>query len=244
LRALTSTKACAHLYRALKNSIIVTDNSYNTDKIKVAVVTGRHPYDVPSFQAVFRSMPEIDFYPQHMEDFVFDEARKQYGVVVFYNSHTATPGNGQNWGDREMYASIKELGETEQGIFILHHAIVAWPKWQLWSNIVGIQDRSGVDGYTDQTIHIEVSNKEHHITRGLTPFGIVDETYAMNDAGEGSDVLLTTDHPKSMKTIAWTRQYKNARVFCYQSGHDNQAYTNPNFRKVVARGIHWLAGRT
>jgi type 1 glutamine amidotransferase len=47
-----------------------------------------------------------------------------------------------------------------------------------------------------------------------------------------------------MKTIAWTRQYKNARVFCYQSGHDNQAYANPNFRKVVARGIHWLAGRT
>jgi type 1 glutamine amidotransferase len=66
----------------------------------------------------------------------------------------------------------------------------------------------------------------------------------MNDAGEGSDVLLTTVHPESMKTIAWTRQYKNARVFCYQSGHDNQAYANPNFRKVVARGIHWLAGRT
>jgi len=30
-------------------------------KIKTAVVTGRHPYDVPNFYAVFKNIPEIDF---------------------------------------------------------------------------------------------------------------------------------------------------------------------------------------
>ncbi len=48
---------------------------------------------------------------------------------------------------------------------------------------------------------------------------------------------------ESMKVLAWARQYKNARVFCCQSGHDNQVFADPNFRTVIARGIQWLAGR-
>jgi len=71
----------------------------------------------------------------------------------------------------------------------------------------------------------------------------MDETYAMDSAGEDSAVLLTTDHPQSVKTIAWVRTYKNARVFCFQAGHDDQAFSDPNFRTVVGRGIRWVARR-
>ena len=72
---------------------------------------------------------------------------------------------------------------------------------------------------------------------------MVDETYLMNDATEGSQILLTTDHPKSMRTIAWTRQFKNARVYCLESGHDRETYVDPNYRAVLSRGILWSAGR-
>jgi len=44
-----------------------------------------------------------------------------------------------------------------------------------------------------------------------SPWEMIDETYTMADAGEGSEILLTTDHAKSMKTLGWMRQYKNAR---------------------------------
>lgn len=56
-------------------------------EIKVAMVTGHHEYDVVDFQQLLRSIPGIDFYPQHMEDFVLDsdQARKQYDVIAFYN---------------------------------------------------------------------------------------------------------------------------------------------------------------
>jgi len=37
---------------------------------------------------------------------------------------------------------------------------------------------------------------------------MIDETYTMNDAGEDSDILVTYDQEKSMKTIAWTRQVR------------------------------------
>ena len=72
---------------------------------------------------------------------------------------------------------------------------------------------------------------------------MVDETYTMADAGPGSEILLTIDHPKSMKTIAWTRQFKRSRVFCFQSGHDDRTWANASFREVLRRGIHWCAAR-
>ena len=35
-------------------------------KIKTAVITGEHAYDVVGFQSMLRSLPEIDAYPQNM----------------------------------------------------------------------------------------------------------------------------------------------------------------------------------
>jgi type 1 glutamine amidotransferase len=46
-----------------------------------------------------------------------------------------------------------------------------------------------------------------------------------------------------MSAIAWTRDFKGSRVFCLQSGHDNETYVDPNFRTVLTRGIQWCARR-
>ena len=215
-----------------------------TPPLRVAVVTGHHPLDFPNFQAAFRSLAGVDAYIQHMEDFVSDagNARKGYGTVVFYNMHQHTPGNETNWYDKKTKPALDELGTTPQGIFILHHALLAFPKWPMWSKIVGIQDRSF--GYHHgQKVRTEIFRRDHPITRGLEPWEMEDETYDMADAGQGSEILLTYNHPKSMRTIAWTRTFKKARVFCYAAGHDKTAYEDPNFREVVRRGILWTAGR-
>jgi len=213
----------------------MTHSFQGRTKIKTAVITGHHPYEVTDFHLLFRSVPEIDFYPQNMEDFVTDtgKGRKQYDVLVFYNMHMETPVN-------KTKEVLEQLGETEQGILMLHHAILAFPKWQLWSDICGIQDRS-FDFYPEQSIRIEIAN-HHPITESLTSWKMIDETYTMKNAGESNEIILITDHPKSIKTIAWTRHYRKARIFCYQSGHDSQTYSNPQFRTVLARGIQWLAG--
>ena len=223
----------------------MASSSIGAERIRTAVITGQHPYDVVAFQTLFRGIPEIDPYPQNMEDFVTDEGNSpgQYEVLVFFNFHMPTPGSsGDELGDR-MKVALDSLGETRQGILVLHHAIVAFPHWQKWSDICGIQERADTAGAGGQSLRIQVTDPGHPITRCLTPWEMTDETYIMEDAGEGSEVLLTTDHPRSMRTIAWTRQYRNARVFCYQSGHDDQAYSDPTFRTVVTRGIQWLAGR-
>lgn len=217
-----------------------------TRKIRTAVITGEHEYDVTGFQSLFRSFPEIDAYPQNMGDFVLDPVggRKGYEVLLFYNMHTRTPDEGDGAFEAAMKETLEGLSDGQNGIFLLHHALVAFPDWPLWGELSGMPKRSNVQGFTDRTVHVDVADAWHPITAGLEPWDIVDETYITEDADATSDILLTTDHPQSMKTIAWTRTLGKTRVFCYQSGHDAQAYVNPSFRAVVGRGIQWLGGRT
>ena len=220
-------------------------NSFpDDDRIRVAVVTGHHFYDVPGFHRLSQSLPEVDAYIQPMEDWSFDAAkvRDLYDVVLFYNMHTKTPTEQDPSPFQKMKEALESLGGSEQGILVLHHAVLAFMKWPLWSELVGIQDRS-FGFFPGQTLRVEIANPDHPITEGLESWEILDETYTMDAAGEGSEILLTTDHPKSARTIAWTRQYKKSRVFCLQLGHDNLAWVSPGFRTALARGIQWCAAR-
>jgi len=177
-----------------------------------------------------------------MEDFCADAggARELYEAVVFYHFHQATPTGEGPWYEAPMKAALERIGETPQGIVVLHHALLALPQWQFWAKLVGIEDRS-FSYHVGQTLNVEVANADHPITRGLQAWTQVDETYLMADPGPDSEVLLTTDHPKSMRCLAWAREFGEARVFCLQLGHDRAAYDHPSFREVLGRGVQWVA---
>lgn len=209
----------------------------NDEKIKVAVITGGHFFDVPGFHAVFRDMPGVDSYIQLEANWAADIGNVQdtYDVFLFYNMPRGLP-------EERTRPVLEKLGESGQGIFLLHHAILAYDQWPFWSDLVGIADRSfGYDH--EQEFTVDIADPAHPITHGIEPWQMVDETYSMASAGQDSQHLLTTDHTTSMHVLGWTRQFRNSRVFCFQSGHDNLTYVDPNFRKTVLRGIQWCAGR-
>lgn len=209
----------------------------NSD-LRVAVVTGAHPFDVPGLHRLFRAIPGVDAYPQDLENFAADwgAVRNAYDVVLFYNMHMDDAAHPP------AAAVIAHLGQPGQGIVVLHHAILAWPASPEWSDLCGIADRSF--GYhMNQDLTIQVADRQHPITAGLDDWPAHDETYTMAGAGDGSSILLTAEHPLSMKTIAWTRSYRSSRVFCFQCGHDNAAWRSGSFAEVLSRGIQWAAGR-
>lgn len=213
--------------------------------IRIAIVTGGHSFDVPNFHRLFRALPGIDAYIQHLDDWTSSPqaVREAYDVVLFYTMKMDLPRDENvPWYAGQPLTAFSQLGETSQGIVVLHHAILDYPIWPLWSEIVGITERSF--GYhIGETVTTNILDSEHPITRGITGWTMIDETYTMADAGEGSQVLLTYDQPKSMNTIAWTRQYRNSPVFCYQAGHDNETWQNNSFQAVLTHGMRWAAGR-
>mgnify|MGYP001206898301 FL=1 len=209
-------------------------------KIHVAVVTGHHNFDVPGFQKLLDSMPQATFYLQDLHNFVSDEGKfnETYKAVIFYNFHQESPVTSQAQ-DARLVQAIDKLAQNGQGLLILHHALLAFPDWTVWNQIVGISNRK-FRYATNQTVETEVVAKNHPITDGLQRWEMIDEIYGMIDARDDSQFILSTRHPDSMKYLAWTREYKNSRVFCYQSGHDNLAFSNPSFRQVISQAINWL----
>ncbi|MCX7805500.1 MAG: ThuA domain-containing protein [Planctomycetota bacterium] len=225
--------------------------------IRTAVVTGKHPYDVPAFQRMWRELPGVDAYPQHLEEFASSPAatRAGYEVLVFFNFHQAIPtgeevGGGSTKASRleaRLDARIKDamaaLGQTVQGILVLHHALLAWPGWERWSAVCGMADRSFGQVNCDR-VRTLVLDADHPVTRGLSGWEMDDEIYEMGPPDQGCRILLGTDHPRSMRALAWVHDLGRSRVFVYQSGHDAKAFSNDSFRRVLASAIAWLAGRT
>lgn len=216
------------------------------DDCSVAVVTGGHSFDVPRFYDVFRSNPDITFYPQELREFVADagEVREQYDVVAFYILYRGSDFDADGKRVEQTKKAIREVGETGTGIVVLHHAILSFPEWDLWTDLCGLPDRgmSEFEPHFEQSVAVDIADTDHHITTGLSPWEMTDETYEMADPSEDNRVLLTTDHPDSMSVVGWTRRFHDSRVFCFQSGHDDRAYSNPQFRTVLDRGVEWTAG--
>ena len=215
----------------------------NRPLVKVAVITGGHAYDVPTFQQFLRKMARIDCYLQNLEDFVNGRDKcSWYDALVFYNFHQPTPTGQEKGWERGIMDTLKLLGHSNQGIVVLHHALLAFPNWPFWSELVGIANRT-FDYYHDQQVPTQIADEDHPITLGLQAWEMTDEIYQMDSAGPDSHILLTTQHPRSMRTLAWTKQFGQARVFCYEGGHDELTFTNATFQTVVEHGILWSAGR-
>jgi len=210
---------------------------------QVAVVTGAHSFQVPPFYEVFRSLSNVDFYPQSLDEFTADaELALSYDVVLFYNMHILQPSDELPWYQSGIFSTLERLGENGQGICILHHALAAFPNWPLWDEIVGMGNRGEIATHYDQQIPLKVVDTQHPITAGISDWALLDETYEMASPREedGNHLLLTTSHQPSMSGIAWTRTFRNSRVFCYQSGHDSDAFGDENFRRILSNAIQWL----
>ena len=206
--------------------------------IKTAVVTGEHPYDVINFHKLFRSFDDADCYIQHLDDFSSsdEETRDGYDVVLFFFMPAGKPSD-------EGGIAIRRIIEQKQPIFALHHSILAYLDWPEWGEILGYRKERSFTFDHDQTLKINIHNNDHPITKGMESWDLLDESYGMTDPQESDDILITTNHPKSMRAIAWTLTYQGSRIFCYQSGHDAAAWADSGFKTIVHRGIRWCAGR-
>jgi type 1 glutamine amidotransferase len=211
----------------------------------VAVVTGGHAFDVPNFYRLFRQLPGVDAYPQHIEHFASspEKVRDSYDAIVFYGMDQGIPEEEGRRAGGNPKAAIERLVDQGQGIVVLHHALLAWEKWDLWNQLIGFDNRN-FKYKEGLQLKIAVGDESHAITQGMSEFTIVDEGYVLHGKHDGQGVvLLTTDHDDAMDEVAWARQHGEGRVFCLALGHDNEAWSNTAFREILGRGIAWSAGK-
>ena len=220
----------------------------HVNPLKIAVITGGHPFDLPAFHKLFREMEGVDAYVQHLDDFGSspEGIRDGYDAVVFYTMEILVSSYEDSWFPRDPRPAIERLFDRGQGVVALHHSFFALPDWPFWDGVIGLKNRTtnredGFDFNFDIEQRVEVADPGHPILAGINTFDTIDEGYHMPEEEPDGHLLLTVDNPATMKATAWTRQVGKSRVFCFQLGHDAVGWDNKNFRRILRQGIHWTA---
>jgi type 1 glutamine amidotransferase len=109
----------------------------------------------------------------------------------------------------------------------------------------------GAQSTTDVTV--AAANASHPILRGVVPFRARSWLYHVAPLNGNATVLLEGTTVNSNKTdraaeypptqpVAWTRQYKQSRVFFTTLGHPEDFSAAP-MRRLVLNGILWALGK-
>ena len=84
---------------------------------------------------------------------------------------------------------------------------------------------------------------KHPVVAGIPEFHITDEGYMDQWMSPDIKPLLSVDHPKSDRHVAWISPYAKAPVVVVQLGHDGLAYRNPLFRLLLRNAIAWTSAK-
>ncbi len=221
-------------------------NKGSPNALRVAVVTGGHAFDVPDFYRLFRELPGIDAYPQHIEHFgsSSEKVRDAYDVVLFFGMERGGPPEEGPHFAGDPKAALERVVEQGQGVVVLHHALLAWEEWDFWDQVTGYSERN-FRYKPELKLTIEVADDKHAVTQGFDGFETVDEGYVLHGKHDGQGtILLTTQHDDAMEEVAWAREHGNSRVFCLSLGDNKTAWGNAGFREILRRGIVWTADQS
>jgi len=230
--------------------VLLNDGAFaqkKKDPVRVLLITGGHSFDREPFDTFIHSLPgcivtEVK-HPDALAMFR-PENRALYDVVLFY----------------DMPASISEQEKNDfmdclrvgKGMVVWHHAYCSYQDWPEYQNIIGgryhekpwTDDRGVAHPASvyqhDVQFRVKVVDKKHPVTKGVKDFDILDETYGRGIVNPGVHVLLATYEPTSTPSVAWTNRYGKSNIVTILLGHDDHAWTNPDFVKLLTQAIMWV----
>jgi uncharacterized protein len=207
-------------------------------QLKVLLFTGGHDFHEESFYNMVFSIPgvKIDTLSQPVANqSLLSDSIFSYDVIVFYDMWKTI-------SEREKEAFLR-LTDRGTGLVFLHHSLVSYQDWDLFTRIRGGKYHEGYSTYKhDIVLDVKIVDPHHPVTSGLNDFVIHDEGYGNIEILPDVIPLLSADHPDCSEIIGWTNKYDNSKIVYLLLGHDNNAYADENFRALVRNAIAWTAG--
>ena len=211
-----------------------------SDALRVLVVTGGHDYPT-SFYTVFDRPDWTWDHAASNESALAGDVVSKYDVLVFYDMSKDLSPEGRG--------HLRAFAEAGKGIVVLHHAIVSYPGWAWWEELVGGRYLEQDDGAWKRSTYrhdVELLVRPagaHPIVDPIGPMQLVDETYRGMRISPKVVPLYTIDHPDGDRLVAWVSPYAPARVVYVQLGHGEPAHRSAAYRDLVRNAILWCAGR-
>jgi type 1 glutamine amidotransferase len=212
----------------------------NKSKVRVLFVVAGHGGDskAPILEKLFADLGIFDV--TVLKEKELPELAKlkagDYDVLLFY-------GGPQTKEDQDR--AIETFVEEGGGLVALHHASATGSA--AWSQLIGGRF-IGHPAISD--IEVILLDTNHPITKGVeSTFKMFDEAYKHKMAKVKVTPLAKLKerpgdkNPDPNLDILWTREVGKGRVVYNALGHGKEAWTNPNWQKLVVQSMLWAAGR-
>lgn len=219
------------------------------EPVRVAVITEGHSFDRDAFTQMFDSLEHITWKEHKNPDaqkLFKPENSRNYDVLVFYDT----------WNEitDDLKKEYLDLVKGGKPVLFLHHGICSYPEWPEFGKVVGSKylfkdETIGGTEYKPSTYHedveipVQVTDKDHFITQGISDFVIHDEVYGGLWQSDGVHSLLETKRPDSSPKLLYTHLYKGTRIVTMIPGHGAGAMGDTNYRRILGRSLLWLAGK-
>ena len=156
----------------------------------------------------------------------------QFDVVLFY-------GSGGNFTDDAQEQGLEQFVAKGGGLAGVH-ATDAFKKSDVYWRLLG----GRFSGHGGGTFPLRIEDKKHPITAPMEDFEIQDETYRNNYHPDFKlHSLGRIDRDKEQQSMVWVQDHGKGRVFNTTLGHGKAAWVNPQFQRLVVRGLYWAANR-
>ena len=223
-----------------------TSYQKKADPVRVLLITGGHDFDKEPFYAFMNSFQGITVsevkHPDALAMFR-PENRSSYDVVLLYDM--------PNIISEQEKKDFTDCLKAGKGLVVWHHAYCSYQDWPEYQTIVGgrYHEKAWTDDKGDLhsassfkhgvKLQVKVADTKHPITKDIQDFDITDETYGNGSVNPDVHLLLSTDNPSVTPSVAWTNRYGKSKVVTILLGHDNLAWTNPSFEKLLTQAILW-----
>ena len=130
-----------------------------------------------------------------------------------------------------------------KGLVVVHFACGAFQGWPEFSKIAGRAWNPKLRAHDPRgKFRVNITDPNHPITKGLSPFDTTDELYTCLDGKTPVRVLAsaTSKVDKKDYPMAFILNYGKGRVFHCPLGHDVKAFNEP-VCELFRRGTAWAA---
>jgi type 1 glutamine amidotransferase len=138
---------------------------------------------------------------------------------------------------------VKKYCLAGRPIVGLRTASHAFQKWLELDHLILGGDYRGHYGSGSVTkVGIASGASEHPILKGVEPFETTSKLYKNPHPAEDTKLLLTGSIPDHTEPVAWTRKYRDGRLF-YTSLGGPEDFKNKVFQTLLVNAIFWTARR-
>ncbi|MAG94672.1 MAG: hypothetical protein CMJ48_13135 [Planctomycetaceae bacterium] len=230
-------------------SLVIAMSTQATDaaaKVRVALVTGvdHKAHDWKKSTPALRELLEEE---ERLEVRIFEDPEWLASDVLF--DYDVVLLHFKNFDpfkrEEQMRANLSSFAKNGGGVVVLHFACGAFEDWPEYRNLAGkVWDRKNTHDPRGP-FTVNVVEKDHPITRGLTDFRTDDELYICLAGEKPVELLLAgrsrvtgKDHP-----LAFVLQYGKGRIFQTVLGHDAKALATPEIATLLQRACVWVGRR-